>query len=291
MNQTELRELENRCIQEHSPPCTAACPIHVDVRGMIAAIQQGDFAGGLKILRKSVPFPGIISHICDQPCQAVCKRGEAGAAIAIAPLEKACVNWGGAAGAISALPQKPKRVAIVGGGLSGMTVAYDLARKGYQIAIYEANSHLGGRLWEISQDRLPWSVILQDMGVLDKLGVEVFLNTSVGKVGSNGRCPPLVLLCEHYEAVYLGIGTDVNEFYDFPLDAQGQVPIDPITYMTSQDGIFAGGSFLHARDFGGSIAQLVSQFAPQQNPQALPDGDQQTGVALPNQSGDRRFSP
>jgi NADPH-dependent glutamate synthase beta subunit-like oxidoreductase len=229
MNQQELRQLENRCIQEHAPTCTATCPIHVDVRGMVTAIQQGDFAGGLKILRKASPFPGIISHICDQPCQAVCRRGEAGAPIAIAALEKACVNWAGTIDPVTALPPKAKRVAVVGGGLSGMTVAYDLKRKGYGVAIYEAQSHLGGRLWEIPQERLPWSVISQDVSVLERLGVEIFLDTSVNKVGSNGRRPPLALLCEQYEAVYLGTGVDADDIYDLTLDAQGRIQIDPVT--------------------------------------------------------------
>ena len=93
MNQQELCELENRCIQEHAPACTAACPIHVDVRSFISAVQQGDFTGGLKVLRKNMPFPGIISHLCDQPCQSVCKRGEAGDPIEVAELERACVAW------------------------------------------------------------------------------------------------------------------------------------------------------------------------------------------------------
>jgi glutamate synthase (NADPH) small chain len=280
MNQKELRQLENRCIQELAPTCTAACPIHVDVRGLIAAIQQDDFAGGLKILRKTMPFPGIISHICDQPCRAVCKRGEAGAPIAIAALEKACVTWGGEGEAISALPPKARRVAVVGGGLSGMTVAYDLARKGYRIAIYEAHSSLGGRLWEIPQERLPWPVISKDVGVLEKLGVETFLDTPVGKVGSNGRRPPLALLCEQYDAVYLGTGADASEIYDLILDAQGQIQVDPITYMTGQDGIFVGGSFLHFRNPASPITQRVGQPASQPNaPAVASDFDEQAGEA------------
>jgi len=268
MNQQELRELENRCIQEHAPACTAACPIHVDVRGMIAAIPQGDFAAGLKIMRKTMPFPGIISHICGQPCRAVCKIGEAGGAhlaIAIADLEKACVIWGGEGEPVRLLPPKPKRVAVVGGGLSGLTVAYDLARKGYRITIYEAAGRLGGSLWKISPEQLPVPVIEHDLSVFEKLGIEIFLDVSVGKVGSNGRRPPLALLCEQYEAVYLGTGADASEIYDLTVDAQGKIQIDPITYMTSQDGVFAGGSLLHARDILGLSLSRLGQPEPTQN--------------------------
>lgn len=273
MNQQELRELESRCIQEHAPTCTAACPIHVDVRGMLAAVQQGDFAVGLKIFRKTAPFPGIISHICDQPCRVACKRGEAGGPIAIADLEKACLTWGGDGEMVARLPVKPKRIAVVGGGLSGMTVAYDLARKGYQVTIYEAHSQLGGSLWDIPQNRLPWPVILRDVGVLEKLGVETILDTSISKVGSNGRRPPLALLCDQYNAVYLGIGADASEIYDLTLDAEGNIQIDPVTYMTSQNGVFAGGSLLHARNLAGPMARRISPQASTQDPPTVPGSE------------------
>lgn len=244
MDQKQLRELENRCIQEHAPTCTAACPIHVDVRGIMAAVQKGDFALGLKTLRKTMPFPGIISHICDQPCMPVCKRGEVGAALEIAAIEKACVLYGGDGETITALPAKPKSVAIVGGGLSGMTVAYDLRRKGYRVVIYEAGSQLGGSLWEIPQERLPWQVISHDIAVLDQLGVIVHTSTSASKVASNGRRPPLALLREQYDAIYLGMGIDFSEISDLVLDTSGHLLIDPLTYATSQEGVFAGGNLL-----------------------------------------------
>jgi NADPH-dependent glutamate synthase beta subunit-like oxidoreductase len=281
MNQQELRELESHCIQEHAPTCTATCPIHVDVRGMIAAVQQGDFAGGLKILRKTMPFPGIISHICDQPCQGVCRRAEAGGAIAIAAIERACVAYAGEGEPIRALPPKPKRVAVVGGGLSGMTVAYDLGRKGYRVTIYEANSHLGGSLWDIPQDRLPWQVIAQDVGALEKLGIEIILDTSVSKVGSNGRRPPLAWLCEQYQAVYLGIGADASEIYDLALDSQGCIQIDPLTYMTSQDGVFAGGSMLHAKNQTGPMAERIYQPTSPQTKQPIPSAEIDADATAP----------
>ena len=94
MDQKELRKLEEKCIQECAPTCTAACPVHVDVKAMLAEIARGDFTAALKVYKKTVPFPGIISRICDQPCQDVCKRAEAGDAIAIRDLERTCVDLG-----------------------------------------------------------------------------------------------------------------------------------------------------------------------------------------------------
>lgn len=271
MNQQELRELENRCIQEHAPFCTAACPIHVDVRGMIAAIRQGDFAGGLKILRKTMPFPGIISHICHQPCRVECIRSEAGEAISIAELEKACFMWGKDGEPIQPLPPKTKRVAIVGGGLSSLTVAYDLARKGYRITIFEEKNILGGGLWEIPYERLPWSVTVNDLEILENLDIEILLNTPLGKVESNGRQDPLAFLCKRYDAVYLGIGADIHEIHGLLLDAQGQITIDPITYMTNKDGVFAGGGLLNTKDLDIPAPRNVNYPEPQQDMQEAVD--------------------
>jgi NADPH-dependent glutamate synthase beta subunit-like oxidoreductase len=93
MEQSRLRELENQCIQDCAPPCTALCPVHVDVRQMVLAIGVGDFAGGLKILRKAVPFPEIIARTCDQPCQAKCNRELLGGVIQLAALERACIEY------------------------------------------------------------------------------------------------------------------------------------------------------------------------------------------------------
>ena len=78
MEQKELRGLEDRCIQEYAPPCTAACPIHVDVRGMMSEITRGDLVAALKIVRKTLLFPGIVGRICEQPCRTVCNRKHAG---------------------------------------------------------------------------------------------------------------------------------------------------------------------------------------------------------------------
>ena len=135
MDQDELRALEDQCIQEHAPECTATCPIHVDARGICIEIAKGDFATGLKIFRKTAPFPGILSQLCDQPCQTTCLRKDIGGAIELRKLEQALMNFGGAVEHPRPLPAKPRNVAVIGAGMSGLTVAYDLAKKGYQVKI------------------------------------------------------------------------------------------------------------------------------------------------------------
>lgn len=245
MDQKQLREQENRCIQEQAPACTAACPVHVDARGMIAEIARGDFAAAYKLYRKAVLFPGIISHICDQPCRSVCLRKDLGGAIEIAALERACLEFGGrSAEAIKPLPRKAKKVAIVGAGISGLAVAFDLARKGWGVVIFEAGDRLGGGVWKTPPDLLPRDVLVNDLRVIEDLGVEIYLNTPVGRKGGNGHSTFITRLCEEYDAVYLSIGPNASDIPDLKLDETGKVVVDPLTFQTSQNGVFAGGDVL-----------------------------------------------
>jgi len=172
--QTSL-EREAQCIQDQPPACTATCPVHVDVRGMVEKIRDGDLAGGLALFAATIPFPRTIARICDRPCQAACKRAELGESIAIGALERACVDearlpdvkaWPGA--------RKKKRVAVVGGGLSGLTAAVDLARKGYPVALFEANVDLAKYLKKF---RIPLDVKAGDLILFGKYsGQEIKLD-------------------------------------------------------------------------------------------------------------------
>src|SRR5260221_13767970 len=117
MDRQRVREWETRCIQEQPPACTASCPVHVDVRSMLECVRKRDFAGGFSLLARWIPFPGIISRICDRPCEAACKRGEVGEVLRIRALEQACTDYAYKSSLPPTLPKKDKRVAIVGAGL------------------------------------------------------------------------------------------------------------------------------------------------------------------------------
>ena len=254
MDQKELREQENRCIQEQAPACTATCPAHVDARGIAMQVAKGDFSAAYNLYRKAVPFPGIISRICTQPCKAACLRGspgsstgrkELGGSIEIAALERACLEFGSQdADAIKALPRKAKTVAVIGGGISGLTVAHDLARKGWGVVVYEASEQLGGGLWQTPPDLLPRDVLRKDLQIISDLGVEIRLNEAVGRTGGNGHRTFLARLCEEYDAVYLGIGSHSSDIPDLKLNANGRLEIDPLTFQTSLEKVFAGGEVL-----------------------------------------------
>ncbi len=84
--------MENQCIREESPECTAAYPLHIDVRAFVGHIARGDWIESLKTLRKTMPLPNILGRICDAPCEDRCKRSEAGGAIRIGALRKACIR-------------------------------------------------------------------------------------------------------------------------------------------------------------------------------------------------------
>ncbi len=237
MDQEELGKLEARCIQEQPPACVAACPVHVDARAMAAAIAEGDFASAAKIFKKSVPFPGIISRVCDQPCQAVCKRGEAGGAVAVRALEKACLAWAEGGMESGFLPPgKDKRVAVAGGGLSGLTAAFDLAKKGYSVEVFEKEARLGGSLFRFSREQLPEEVIAADLKALEKVGVTIRLSVRAGEDIS------LESMCSDFDAVYLAPGQQPAGGLGLGLDAAGRWVIDPFTLGTTNPKVFAGGS-------------------------------------------------
>ena len=236
MEQDELRKLEERCIQENPPTCSAACPIHVDARALAAEIARGDFAAAAKIIRKTVPFPGIVSRICEHPCQAVCKRGEAGEPISVRALERACLDWAADSGdKITSLPRREKRIAVVGGGISGLTAAFDLARKGYTAVVFEKDNRLGGSLWHLSEEEIPPGVIEADLQVLEKVGVEIRLGMKVGKDLS------LIAVREQFDAVYLALGCAPGDTFGLAVDERKIVAVSPITFATSEEGVFAGG--------------------------------------------------
>lgn len=249
IDQKELRELEAKCIQECPPTCTAACPVHVDVKAMLVEIGRGDFTAALKIYRKAVPFPRIISRLCDQPCKDVCKRGEVGDEIAIRDLERACVEFGDTSSEKTRpLPKRKGHVAIVGGGISGITAAYEAARKGYAVTIFETGSVLGGSLWQIDKDFLPGWVIERDLEVMTTLGIEIRLNTPIsGDIRELRR---------EYEAVYLAVGAQIEEKFDLERDEHGFIKVDPVTFETSAAGIFAGGGMRWGKEMHSSITSI-----------------------------------
>jgi glutamate synthase (NADPH/NADH) small chain len=234
MEQKELRGLEDRCIQEYAPPCTAACPIHVDVRGMMGEMSRGDPEAALKFVRKTLPFPGIIGRICEQPCRAVCNRKNSGGSLAVAALERACADLGAHQPEKKPpMPRKNRKVAVVGGGLGGLTAALDLAKKGYPVVLFEARDRLGGRLWDVPGEILPRSVITAELNVVAQASVELRLKTPLGTGLS------LADLRTEFEAVYLSLRIEGHKPDGLGSSDGERAQVDPATLATGQPGVFA----------------------------------------------------
>jgi len=250
MDGQRVRAWEAQCIQEQLPACTATCPVHVDVRSLADSVRRGDFASGFAVLARTVAFPGIISRICDHPCEPACKLRDIGDVLSIRALEQACTEYAYTPLAPAQLPAREKRVAVVGGGLSGLTAAAELAMKGYAVVVFEAKGRLLDRLFKLDEKILPRSLILADLALLTKLGIEIRTRTWV----SSGQCHALT---EDFDAVYLGPGPEpLDAGMGIALRPNGFIAIDPLTFATSHTKVFAGGTHRYGSDSFSPITSL-----------------------------------
>ncbi|MDR1702164.1 MAG: 4Fe-4S dicluster domain-containing protein [Sporomusaceae bacterium] len=237
MDQKLLHEREAQCVQEQLPGCSAGCPVHVDARGIAAAVRKGDYAAGFALFNRMVPFPRIISSLCGEPCRQSCQRSGIDAGISIRYLEKICVQKNTKpAPKLIVPPPKKQKIAVVGAGLSSLTVAFELARKGYPIIVYEAGDKAGGSVWDFPRDVLIPADILADFAIFEKLPVEFKYDTPVDDV---------TLLAAEYDALYVGVGQlfpgNIAKL-GLELAADGSILLDPLSLATNNPKIFAGGS-------------------------------------------------
>lgn len=247
MDGDQVKAWEALCIEEQPPACAAACPLSVDARAMAEKMAAGDFAGAIALYARVVPFPAIIAHICEHPCESACRRAEAGGAVKLGALERALVEEAYPTVRRTALrSRKPKSVAIVGAGLAGLTAAFDLAMKGHAVTVFEAEARPLERLrHDAYSSMLPQSAIDADLGALTSLGVDIRCRQRVtGGAGS----PALDDLIAAHDVVLLAIGPGpaIQFAGTLRLTSAGRLDLDPATLATSQPAVF--GSGLHAGD-------------------------------------------
>ncbi|SPD75335.1 Sulfide dehydrogenase subunit alpha [uncultured Desulfobacterium sp.] len=206
-----------RCLQCKKRFCQQGCPVNIDIPDFIACLQKEDINGALRVLKKKTSLPGICGRVCPQElqCENSCMLNKKGAPIAIGRLERYLADWEREQG-VSALPEiapaTKKRVAVVGTGPSGLTVASDMALLGHQVTMFEALHVAGGVLmYGIPQFRLPKEIVQREVRYVESLGVELFLDTVIGINYSLDE-----LLNNKFDAVYLATGAGLPMFLGVP---------------------------------------------------------------------------
>lgn len=187
-------------------PCVALCPAGVDIPGYIALIREGRYADAVRLIRKDNPFPTACALICEHPCEARCRRNMLDSSVNIRGLKRYAVDNAGVVPAPVCGPSTGKRVAIVGGGPSGLSAAYYLQLMGHSCTVFELRPKLGGMLrYGIPNYRFPRERLQEDIDCILSTGVEIKYNTKIGESLTIDD------LRKQYDAVYVSIGAQSDK--------------------------------------------------------------------------------
>ena len=206
----------NRCLGCKNMPCVDGCPVKIHIPEFISKIKEGDFEGAYQIITKSSSLPAVCGRVCPQEtqCESKCVRGIKGESVGIGRLERFVADWHNTF--CTEEPVRPTsnghRVAVVGSGPSGLTCAGDLAKRGYDVTVYEALHTAGGVLvYGIPEFRLPKKIVAKEVDTLKKLGVHIETNVVIGKTLTIDE-----LFEMGYEAVFVGSGAGLPNFMGIP---------------------------------------------------------------------------
>ena len=209
-------EEAKRCLQCKKSNCVSKCPVEIDIPGFIKSIADKDFTTGIRLLKEKNCLPAICGRVCPQEeqCEEACLLQKKGGQIAIGRLERFLADWEAEQGEFEMpeiLPPTGKKVAVVGGGPAGLTVAGDLIKLGHQVTIFEALHKLGGVLiYGIPEFRLPKAIVHREVEYLKHLGVEIVTDYVVGKTRAVDS------LLEEYDAMFIGSGAGLPWFMNIP---------------------------------------------------------------------------
>ncbi|MFA6670207.1 MAG: NAD(P)-binding protein [Bacillota bacterium] len=185
-------------------PCQLACPAETDCQGYVGLIANGEYEEAVALIKDKLPLPASIGRVCPHPCEDACRRNFVDKPVAIAALKRFVgdiVLEKGSSLKADIKPPTGKKVAVIGGGPSGLTCAYFLAREGHEAVVYEAMPKAGGMLrYGIPQYRLPKDVLDMEIDIIKETGVQINAGIKIGKDLS------LDYLRENYDAVYIAIG-------------------------------------------------------------------------------------
>ena len=207
-----------RCLQCKTKPCIAGCPVAIDIPGFIKCIRDGDMAGAAEVMNKYTNLPAVCGRVCPQEtqCEELCTVGKMPGfePVAIGKLERLVADWKYTqekAASDNAQAASKGKVAVVGSGPSGLTVAGDLAKKGYEVTIFEALHAAGGVLiYGIPEFRLPKNIVKMEIDAMQDLGVKIECNAVVGKNITMQE------IMEEFDACYIAVGAGAPHFQGVP---------------------------------------------------------------------------
>lgn len=214
----ELARIEaSRCLSCKDQPCSSGCPVNVQIRDFIAAINDGDYSKATAIYKTDNVLPAVCGRVCPQEeqCEGKCVVGKRGKPVAIGNLIRFTTDWERSQGIDRPAQKAPptgKKVAIVGSGPSGLACAGDLIKAGHQVTVFESLHELGGVLvYGIPEFRLPKVIVREEVEALKKLGVEFNKDFVVGATESIDE-----LMADGYQAVFIGVGAGLPHFLRVP---------------------------------------------------------------------------
>ena len=205
-------EEANRCLNCKNKPCIQGCPVNIDIPSFIMKIKDSDFEGAYQVIANSSALPAVCGRVCPQEtqCESKCTLGIKFEPVGIGRLERFVADYHNenASGNVEKPTSNGKKVAIVGSGPAGLTCAGDLARKGYEVTVFEALHTAGGVLvYGIPEFRLPKAIVKQEVENLKALGVDVQTNVVIGKTLTIDE-----LFDMGFESVFIGSGAGLPKF-------------------------------------------------------------------------------
>ena len=216
---TEEQALDEaqRCLNCKNKPCMQGCPVMVHIPDFIAEVAKGDFEAAYQIIAATSALPAVCGRVCPQEsqCEKHCVRGIKGEPVGIGRLERFVADWHRehTTGAAEKPVSNGHRVAVVGSGPSGLTCAGDLARKGYDVTVFEALHLAGGVLvYGIPEFRLPKAIVQKEVDGLKALGVTIATDTVVGRTITVDE----LMEEQGFEAVFIGSGAGLPMFMNIP---------------------------------------------------------------------------
>ncbi len=217
----------SRCLQCPAHPCVEGCPVKINIPAFIKAIKEERFQDAIDIIHEANLLPAVTGRVCPQEeqCQVVCIMGKAGDPVGIGRLERFVADWeleNRKKGHVS-VPKKDspknKKVAIIGSGPAGLSCAFDLAKMGYDVTIFEGFHVSGGVLtYGIPEFRLPKAIVQQEISLLEKIGVKIVHDFLVGRTSTVPE-----LFQQGFSAVFIGSGAGLPQFMHIPGENLGGI--------------------------------------------------------------------